>query len=333
MLQGEIAAVDPLTRRFRVGTTDIAADAMLIALGASLDPGAIPGLAEGGHNLYSLAGALAIQQDLARLAGGRIVILTAAPLYKCPAAPYEAAMLVQDLVRRRGVPVEVALYAAEPGPMGTAGPDVSRQVRAMVEGQGISYAPDHQVASVDPARRVVHFTNGASADYTLLMYVPPHRAPSVLRDAGMLADSGWVAVDRQTLATGADGVFAIGDATGIPLASGKLLPKAGVFAHGQAEVVAENLASPLGRPGADPPLRWEGGVLHRNRWGTRRLWVGRLLCDPDAADAPAPAGPEVALGQGALRTVLAAPTVLRGRRLLAGTNSRCAFPHRLATIR
>jgi sulfide:quinone oxidoreductase len=38
-------------------------------------------------------------------------------------------------------------------------------------------------------------------------------------------------------------VFAIGDATSIPIPSGKALPKAGVFAHRQAEVVARNLAA------------------------------------------------------------------------------------------
>ena len=53
-----------------------------------------------------------------------------------------------------------------------------------------------------------------------------------MRAAGLCGDSGWVAVDRATLATPFPGVYAIGDATGIPLSIGKPLPKAGVFAHG-----------------------------------------------------------------------------------------------------
>jgi sulfide:quinone oxidoreductase len=243
VLRGDITELDPEARQIRVGTTDITADAMIIALGAELQPWAIPGLAVAGHNLYSLEGALAIRDALARHPGGRIVVLTATPVYKCPAAPYEAAMLVQDLVHRRGDRAQVAMYAAEPGPMGTAGPEVSRAVRSIVEGRGVAYHPEHQVASVDSVKRVVHFTNGDAVDFALLLYVPPHRAPTVLGQSGLVAESGWVAVDRQTLATGVEGVFAIGDATGIPLASGKLLPKAGVFAHAQAEVVAENLAA------------------------------------------------------------------------------------------
>jgi sulfide:quinone oxidoreductase len=50
-------------------------------------------------------------------------------------------------------------------------------------------------------------------------------------------------VDRSTFATRFPGVFAIGDVVSIPLAMGKPLPKAGVFAHAQAEVVAANLAA------------------------------------------------------------------------------------------
>jgi len=48
--------------------------------------------------------------------------------------------------------------------------------------------------------------------------------------------------NRQTMETKHEGVFAIGDITGIPLAVGKPLPKAGVFAHFQAEAVANNIA-------------------------------------------------------------------------------------------
>ena len=38
-------------------------------------------------------------------------------------------------------------------------------------------------------------------------------------------------------------VFAIGDVTTIPIAGGKFLPEAGVFAHGQAEVVAQRISA------------------------------------------------------------------------------------------
>jgi sulfide:quinone oxidoreductase len=177
--------------------------------------------------------------------GGRIVVLTATPAYKCPAAPYEAAMLVEAVLRRRGIreKVQMDLYAAEPGPMAVTGPKLSGQVRGVVESKGIRYHPEHQVTQVDAATRRLTFASGATAEFDLLLYVPPHRAPAVVREAGLLAASGWVAADRRTFETHIAGIYAIGDVTGIPLAMGKPLPKAGVFALKEAEVVADNIAS------------------------------------------------------------------------------------------
>jgi sulfide:quinone oxidoreductase len=226
-------------------------DAIIVSLGAELAPETVPGLAEGGHNLYSIAGAAAIRDALGSFRSGRVVVLTAAPAYKCPAAPYEAAMLIEAFVRRKGAGGGVALdfYAAEPGPMGVAGPAVSQAVRQMIESRGIRYHPEHQVTAVDPGGRTLSFTNGATASFDLLVYIPPHRAPAVIRSSGLTGETGWVGVDRHTFETAYPGVYAIGDVTTVPLTMGKPLPKAGVFAHRQAEVVTANIAAAwAGRP-------------------------------------------------------------------------------------
>jgi sulfide:quinone oxidoreductase len=251
IVQAEVAKLDPASRTVTAGGRELAGDALIVSLGAELAPETIPGLAESGHNLYSIPGAAAIRDTLRSLRAGRVVLLTAAPAYKCPAAPYEAAMLIQAFVRRKKVGAAVALdfYAAEPGPMGVAGPAVSMAVRQMVESRGIRYHPEHQVTAVDPAARTLRFANGATAPFDLLVYIPPHRAPAVIRGSALAAETGWVNVDRQRFETSFPGVYAIGDVTTVPLAMGKPLPKAGVFAHRQAEVVAANLAAAwAGRP-------------------------------------------------------------------------------------
>ena len=249
VVHGTVTALDPAERLIQVDERALRGDALVVTLGAALAPEAIPGLADGGHNFYTLAGASSGRAALAAFRGGRVVVLTAAPAYKCPAAPYEAAMLVAAALCRRQVAAKVAMYAAEPGPMGTAGPEVSTAVRAMVESRGVRYFPNHQVTSVDSAGRRLTFANGTTASYDLLLYVPPHRAPAVIGEAGLAGASGWIEVDARTMATAHDGVFAIGDATAIPLPSGKMLPKAGVFAHRQGEIVADNLAAAwAGRP-------------------------------------------------------------------------------------
>jgi len=281
-VQGRVERIDPARRAVTVDGKELSADYLVIALGAELAPERVPGLAEAGHDLYSLAGAEAIRDARLALTHGRLAVLVSAMPFKCPAAPYEAAMLLEWDARRRGLRdrVQIDLYSPEPGPMPVAGAEASAQVRAMVEQKGIGYHPQEKVASVDPKARRIHFESGASADFDLLVYVPPHRAPEAVRDAGLCGDSGWVKVDRATLATPFPGVYAIGDVTGIPLAIGKPLPKAGVLAHGQAEVVAHNLAAEITGTGTMKQFQGEGACFIEAGDGQAGFGSGNFYAEP-----------------------------------------------------
>jgi sulfide:quinone oxidoreductase len=138
--------------------------------------------------------------------------------------------------------------------MGVAGPDASAAVRAMVEGKGITYRPDHQIARAEAGRAA--FTDGETVDFDLLVHVPPIAPPKALVDSGLVGESGWVRVDRHTLETEFPDVYAVGDVTLIPLTMGKPLPKAGVFAHAQAQAVARNIAARVA--GTAPAARFDG---------------------------------------------------------------------------
>ncbi len=255
---GEVEKIDPETRRVTISGEILDADYLVVSLGAELAPEAVPGLPEAGHNFYTLAGAESLHAALGSLQRGRVVVLTAAPAYKCPAAPYEAALLIDALYRQRGVrdAVDIAVFAAEPGSMAVAGSETSAAVKQLLEAKGISYHPEHQVTSVDATAKRIDFANGENAEFDLLAYVPPHRAPRVVRESALPSGTGWVSVDRHTLETRFPQVFAIGDVVSIPLKLGKPLPKAGVFAHGEAEVVAKNIASRI--LGRDPSERFDG---------------------------------------------------------------------------
>lgn len=255
VLKGEVQAIDPERKAVRVDDEELVADYIVISLGAQLAPERVPGLAEGGHNLYSLEGAAAIRESLRKVRDGRIVVLTAGMPYKCPAAPYEAAMLLAYDLQKRKLRdrVEVALYAWEAAPMGVTGPDVSAGVRHLLAERDIPYYPQHQIAQVDAAAGRLHFADGSEAGYDLLVYIPPHAAPAVVQQAGLTGDTGWVEVDRHSMETGFPGVYAIGDVTHIPLAMGLPLPKAGVFAHREGEAVAQTIAGEItgqGNPGS-----------------------------------------------------------------------------------
>lgn len=280
VVRGEVESIDPERRQATVGGQRLQGQRLVVALGAEFALDAIPGLAGTGHTFCTLDGATRLRDALARFQGGRIVLLTAAPAYKCPAAPYEAAMLIEAECRRRGIRgrTELALYSAEPGPMGVAGPEVSAAVRGMVEQKGIAYRPEHQVARVQGGE--VEFTNGARAPFDLLVYVPPLRPPRVLAASGLVDESGWVKVDRETLETRFAGVHAIGDVTLIPLAMGKPLPRAGVFAHGQAEAVARNIARALGGRGGEARFDGHGACFIEAGDGKAGYGTGNFYGDP-----------------------------------------------------
>lgn len=282
VVTSEITEIDPATGTVRTGAGVLAGDAVIVSLGADLASDAIPGLAASGHNLYTLEGAIAFRDALTSFRSGRIVVLTATPAYKCPAAPYEAAMLIEAALRSRGIRslASVDLFAAEPGPMGVAGPGVSAAVRQMLESKGIGYHPGHQVTAAEATSRRLVFANGVTAEFDLLVYVPVHRAPAVVRASGLVDESGWVPVSRTTFETRFQGVFAIGDVTTVPLSMGKPLPKAGVFAHAEGEVVAANIANAWTGHGKRRAFDGEGQCFLETGDGRAGLGAGNFYGEP-----------------------------------------------------
>lgn len=254
LVQAEVQTIEPDTGRVGTSTGSIPYDRLVVALGAELAPDALSGFGEAAHNVYTLEGAAGAGRALEAFAGGRVVVLVSRLPYKCPAAPYETALLAEALLRRRGIRsrTSIDIYTPEPFPMPTAGPVLGEALRGILGQRGISFHPGTSVERIEPETRELVLGDGERVGYDLLLGIPPHRPPMPVRDSGLAAENGFVPVDRATLATTAEGVFAIGDVTTIPIAGGKFLPKAGVFAHGQAEVVARRIAAELhGRAPSD----------------------------------------------------------------------------------
>ncbi|MBI4910756.1 MAG: NAD(P)/FAD-dependent oxidoreductase [Acidobacteria bacterium] len=257
LVQGEVLGIDPVHRKVRTSAAELGYDQLVIALGADLAPDAIPGLAAASHTFFTLDGATRLRDALRTFAGGRIAVVVSALPYKCPGAPHEGAMLIADYFRRRGMSsqVEIQLFTPESQPMPVAGPQLGEAVRGMLQSKGVGFHPLHKLKAVDPGVREMTFDNGVQCGYDLLVAVPPHRAPKAVVEAGLTNQAGWVPVDPRTLRTSQNGVYAIGDVTAIPIPGrwkpdvSLLLPKAGVFAHAQAEVVAQRIVAEVaGRP-------------------------------------------------------------------------------------
>lgn len=257
LLQAEILGIDPGRRRVLTSVHDLPYDYLILALGADLAPDAVPGLPGSAHDFYTFDGAARLNHALAGVRGGSIAVVVSSLPYKCPGAPHEGAMLIASHFRRRGLRdrTKVLLFTPESQPMPVGGPQLGEAVRNMLESKGVEFHPLHRLAAVRQDARELTFDNGTRLNYDLLVAVPPHRAPKVVVEAGLANPAGWIPVDPQTLRTGQDGTYAIGDVTAIPI-PGRwkpdvplMLPKAGVFAHAQAEVVAKRVAAQaLGRP-------------------------------------------------------------------------------------
>ena len=236
-VQSTVRTIDPVARRVTTDTDTFEADILVIALGADLDPAATPGLVEGGHEFYTVAGAFATQEVLEQFAGGRVVVGVTSTPFKCPPAPSETALLMDDLLRERGLrdTSEISLVMPMGLPIPPA-PQASEAILAAFAERGIGWHPDQQVRGLDPDRKVALLGGGAELPYDLFLGIPVHRAPAVVVDAGMTED-GWIPVDPLTLETRFPDVYAVGDVTSVGT------PKAGVFAEGQATVAAAQISA------------------------------------------------------------------------------------------
>jgi len=231
---------------------DLAFDALVVALGASLDSTLVSGLQEALHGpnagqYYTLDGAVEMRHKLRHFDHGKICVLVSRTPFRCPAAPYEGALLLADLCVERGIrdDVQIDVFTPEGLPMTVAGPAVGQELVTLLAQRGILFRPKMEVQVINAQSQELAFASGEHVTYDFLVAIPPHRAPRPVAETG-LGPQGWIPVDRTTLRSAVEGVWAIGDVAAVPLVNGLFLPKAAVFAEGESEVVAAEVARHLG---------------------------------------------------------------------------------------
>ena len=279
--QETITAIDPEARRVTTDGGTYDADVLVVALGADYDLNATPGLAEGGNEFYSVAGAERLREVLPTFSKGRAIVGVTSTPFKCPPAPSEAALLLHDYLTARGVrdACEISLVMPFGVPIPPS-PDTSRALLAAFAERGITFVPNRLVRALDPARRVAILDDESEMPYDLFLGVPKHRVPDVVAASGMTED-GWIPVNPTNLETRFPGVYAVGDVTSVGT------PKAGVFAEGAARVVAASLIAEL--QGGEQPAAYDGRgfLLRRVRRRPRRA-RGRGLPLGAVADGALP---------------------------------------------
>jgi len=303
----EVVSLDTANKKVQLAKEELTYDYLIMALGATYSDAEVPGLNRA-WTFYHPDGADGIREELPLFSSGRIVLAAAALPYKCPPSLYEGAFLLDDYFRKRRLRANIDIHICTPEatPLTQYGTEASERVAHLLRSRDIGFSGGLQMKSVDHDKRLIEFQAGEPAPFDMLIAAPVHVLPPVLSEARLADADGWLGVDRETLLTAAADVYAIGDCNSVPIANGQTLPKSGVFAHGEAEVVARNLSAEIvgrdpiwafggqgacfmetggghgaylsGNFYADPPQVTMGGpnrLMHWAKVGSERVWLWR----------------------------------------------------------
>ena len=243
-IKDEILTIDLQNKNVKTKSQDVSYDFLIISMGAVLAPQKIPGLMEHGFNLYDHNHLLKIRDKLEKIDSGKIAISIMGMPYKCPPAPFEASLLIDSMLRKRGIrdSVQINFYSPAPITLPAAGPEVSKKILALVDSEKITFHNSCKIKSVESKKLI--FENDKEADFDLLLAVPPHIAPKVVYDSGLAKEPGFIPIDRDCK-TPFENVFAVGDVTSLTVTETMAVPKAGIFAEGEGITVAKNIMSKL----------------------------------------------------------------------------------------
>ena len=250
-----ITSIDPAARRVVTDRGTYDADILVVALGADYDMTAVPGFTEGAREFYSVDGANALRDVLPGITSGHVVVAVMREPFKCPPAPCEAAMLLDQYFTGRGVRDAIGISVVSPWaiPIPATRP-ASEAILERFRERNIDWVPQQTVESIDAGAKSMRLRDGASFSYDFLLGIPVHRVPTVVEESG-LSQNGWIPVEKTNLATRFPDVYAIGDVTSAPV------PKAGIFAESAGRAVAEHIIVRLRDAGEAKPYDGAGSCF------------------------------------------------------------------------
>jgi sulfide:quinone oxidoreductase len=242
-IKDEILTIDLKNKNVKTTSQNISYDFLIISMGSILAPEKIPGLIENGFNLYDHNQLSEIHDRLMNIKSGKIAISIMGMPYKCPPAPFEASLLIDSMLKKRGIrnSIQIDFYSPSPITLPAAGSDVSEQILELINSKKIIFHNSCKIKSVGSNKLV--FEN-IEADFDLLLFIPPHVAPKIIYDSDLAKEPGFILINRDCK-TSFENVFAIGDVTTMIVTETMVVPKAGIFAEGEGITVAKNIISKI----------------------------------------------------------------------------------------
>jgi sulfide:quinone oxidoreductase len=274
-----ILSIDPERRRVVTDGATYEPDILVVALGADLDPAATPGVVEEGTEYYSVEGANHVRSVLPTFEGGDAIVGVLGNFFKCPAAPFETAIMLHDYLEKRNLRDSSTIKVISPMPKPIPISDeASNGILRVCEERDIGWWPQTKTTALDPASKTATLSDGQKVPYSLFLAIPVHRAPKVVEESALVEEDGWIGVDHRTFATKFENVYAVGDVTSAPV------PRVGVIAEGEADTLADVLVHELRGGGAPEPFK--GKVTCYIEFGGPK--VARF--DGDFLSGPKPVG-------------------------------------------
>lgn len=256
----QVIAIDPQQRKVKTTKREFPYDYLIIAVGVDLAPEKILGLETNAMILYDIEHVPKIRQKILDMKSGRLVFAITGIPYKCPPAPFEAALIIHGMLKDLGKrdAITINFYSPAPITLPAAGPEVSKQLLEILESEDIKFHGSCKTVSVEP--NTLKFEGGNSAKFDLLIAVPPHKAPKIVYDAGFAQEGQFIYV-RRDCKTQYDKVYAIGDVTNMMATANIAIPKAGIFAEGEGIAVAHDIISQIKKEKTDSTFDGKGGCF------------------------------------------------------------------------
>ncbi len=253
-------SIDTNQKKVRTATRELSYDYLIIAVGVELAPEKISGLSKNSMILYDLEDGPKIRQKILQMKSGKLAFVIAGMPYKCPPAPFEAALITSTMLKELGTrdSISIDFYSLASMTLPAAGPDVSKQLLDILESENIRFYANRKVVSVE--QNLIKFEDGSAEKFDLLISVPPHKAPKVVYDSNFAQEGQFISVKRDCR-TQFENVYAIGDVTTMMVTDKIAVPKAGIFAEGQGIAVARDIVSQIKKESANHVFEGKGGCF------------------------------------------------------------------------
>jgi len=240
-IQARASAVDPEKQTVFVDGQSLRYDFLVIATGAGMRPGEVPGLQEHAHSIWTPSDMLRLRSsigDIVRTAreGKRVqVLFLVPPNNKCSGPLYEIVFMLDTYLRRQGVRERIGIVYTtyENSFIQAFGPRLHEVVSREFERRNITGYTQYVVQEVTP--KSVFYANGNEIPYDVLITFPPYEAG--IRFTGLPVDErGFILTDPRTRQVqGYPAIYAVGDASDFPV-------KQAFLAFLQADAAAEHIA-------------------------------------------------------------------------------------------